>query len=144
MSIYQLIAGGLERVIQLARANQIERRYLWVAVKGGWKYARAVATGDVAASADQVARLRQCVPCSASERVPTSKDGVIAIYCGRGKRMDDGPTCGCLVGLTIKGNKPDGTIDHDGDGETVPAGKTVVASEECPRLKYGQAERQSQ
>lgn len=128
MSIYQLIAGGLDRVIQLARANQLERRYLWVAVKGGWRYARAVATGDVAESGEQVARLRQCVACSAAERVQTAKDGVVAIYCGRGKRMDDGPTCGCLVGLTV-------------DGQTTPAGKTIVASEECPRRHYGQAER---
>ena len=128
MSIYQLIAGGLDRVVQLARANQLERRYLWVAIKGGWKYARAVATGDVAASSDQGARLRLCVACSASERVHTAKDGVGAIYCGRGKRMDDGPTCGCLVGITI-------------DGVASPAGKTHVASEECPRRHWGQVER---
>ena len=130
MSIYQLIAGGLDRVIQLARANQLERRYLWVAIKGGWTYARAVAMGDVAAYADQVARLRKCVVCSAAERVPTAKDGVTAIYCGRGKRMDDGPTCGCLVGITI-------------EGVASPAGKTHVASEECPRRHWGQVERES-
>lgn len=131
MSLYQLLAGGVERVVALAKANQLERRYLWVAVKGAWKYARAVATGDVAASADQVARLRCCVPCSASERVQTGKDGVVAIYCGRGNRTAEGPTCGCLVGITI-------------DGEATPAGKTHVASEECPRSHWGQVERDTQ
>lgn len=128
MSLYQLLAGGIDRVVTLAKANQLERRYLWVAVKGAWKYARAVATGDVAAPAIQGERLRRCVPCSASERAQTGKEGLTAIYCGRGNRTADGPTCGCLVGITI-------------DGQTTPAGKTQVASEECPRCHWGQAER---
>jgi hypothetical protein len=120
--------GGLDRVIDLARANQLEARYLWVACKGAWKYARAVATGDAATNADQAARVRVCVACSATERVPTSREGLVSAYCGRGNRTEDGPTCGCLVFITI-------------GGVASAAGKTKVASEACPRHKWKQAER---
>ena len=124
MSLYQLLAGGIDRVVTLAKADQLEARYLWVAVKGAWKYARAVASGDVAGEDDARARVRSCDACSAADRVKTGKPGVVAVYCGRGELAADGPTCGCLVGISI-GGMPLGA-----------AGKTQVASESCPRGRW--------
>lgn len=120
--------GGLDRIIELASANQLEARYLWVACKGAWKYARAVAAGDEATDHDQTARVRMCIACSACERIQTARDGLVSAYCGRGNRTEDGPTCGCLVFITI-------------GGVASAAGKTKVASERCPRAKWGDVPR---
>lgn len=128
MSLYQLMRGGLERVVDMAKANQLEARYIWVAVKGAWKYARSVASGDEAPDAVQTARVRTCIACSACERVPTSREQLVSAYCGRGNRTEEGPTCGCLVFITI-------------GGVAQAAGKTKVASESCPRAKWADVPR---
>ena len=128
MSLSRLLEGGLERIVDLARSNQLERRFLWVALKGAWKYARSVALGDVAHPEEQLRRVMICAGCDALDRVQTSKNEITSGYCGRTITEGSNPTCGCLVMMTV--------------GLTISAaGKTKVASECCPRDKWNAAPR---
>lgn len=128
MSIARLLEGGLERIVELAKSNQLEPRFLWVAVKGAWKYARAVAIGDVCSPIEEIHRVSKCAQCDAHDLNKTAKDGVWAGYCGQGETYGPNATCGCLVTLTIA-------------GRIEAAGKTKVASECCPRDKWSAAPR---
>lgn len=120
---------GLERVIGLARDGRLETRWLWAAVRGGWRYVWAVAAGDIADDATAAQRVRTCAACDAADTVQTSRAGLCAVYCGTGTATDTGPTCGCLVGITR-------------DGKPIePAGKVVVASESCPRARWSSVTR---
>jgi hypothetical protein len=128
MSIARLLEGGLDRIVELAKANQLEHRFLWVALKGAWKYARAVAIGDIASPIEEIHRAAICARCSAHDVVETSKAGVCAGYCGKTETHGANSTCGCLVTMTI-------------NGQIEAAGKTKVASECCPRDKWNAAPR---
>ena len=119
-----LVRLGLDRVIALARSGSLPPAYLWAAVKGGWRYLEAISTGDVSPDAISSERLEACKGCNALELVATSKPGVAAAYCGRGEPMSGGPTCGCLVGITVE-REP-----------IKPAGKLLVGSEACPRYLW--------
>lgn len=121
---FTLARLGLDRVIALAKAGELEPAFVWAAVKGGYKYLEAVASGDVTPEAQAVERLEVCRGCTALELVYTSKPGVLAAYCGRGEPLADGATCGCLIAVTVEG------------APLMPAGKPLVASEECPRLSW--------
>lgn len=128
MSLARLLEGGIERIVDLAKADQLERRFLWVALKGAWKYARAAATGDVAHPDEQLRRVMTCAGCDALDRVQTSKSDIVSGYCGKTETTGPNPTCGCLVMMTV--------------GITISAaGKTKVASECCPRDRWNAAPR---
>ena len=124
MNIHEMFSLGLDRVLILARAGALEYRWLWSAVKGGWKYFAAIQSGDIANDIDAEKRARICAACSAFDEVATGREDLRAAYCGTGEPEEDGATCGCLVTIRVNG---------------LPlraAGKTVVASEECPRNKW--------
>jgi len=109
-------------VVELAGRGELPPDVLWVAFRGAWRYAEAVARGDEADDATQAARIAVCPHCPALDRSATSKAGVVALWCGT--RLDESKgTCGCLVGLTI-------------NGQTQAAGKTRVESEKCPQEKW--------
>jgi len=108
-------------VIGLAREGRLESRWMWAAVRGGWRYVAAMVTGDVADTTTATGRAHTCAACDAADTVQTSRAGLCAVYCGTGVATASGPTCGCLVGITNNGNPIE------------PAGKVCVASERCPR-----------
>lgn len=125
MTPTELMALGLHRIISMAMFQQLPQRWLWVAVKGGWRYMSAMAHGDTAAPEAAAERLDICRACAACELVQTGRADLQASYCGTGAWQQDGPTCGCLLAVTLQGRPIE------------PAGKLLVASEACPRGKWG-------
>lgn len=123
-SAISLVRIGLDRVIALARSGSLPPAYLWAALKGGFRYLEAIANGDVSPEAVAAERLAKCQSCNALEIVDTSKAGIAAGYCGRGEPIAGGPTCGCLVAISISGEP------------IKPAGKALVGSEVCPRFLW--------
>ena len=122
MNLSHFLRLGIGRVVELAGRGELPPDVLWVAFRGAWRYAEAVARGDEADDATQSLRIAHCCNCPALDQSQTSKAGVVALWCGT--RMDESSgTCGCLVGLTI-------------NGQTQAAGKTRVGSERCPRGKW--------
>lgn len=124
MNVGDIFALGLDRVLILARAGNLPYRWLWSAVKGGWRYFAAIQSGDVAPDHVADERARICAVCSAFDEVVTSREDMRAAYCGTGEQETDGPTCGCLVTIRVNGLP------------LQSAGKTAVASERCPRGKW--------
>jgi hypothetical protein len=122
MSLSAFLRLGIGRVVELAGRGELPPDVLWVAFRGAWRYAEAVARGDEADDVQQAVRIARCCHCPALDQSSTSKAGVVALWCGT--RLDESNgTCGCLVGLTI-------------NGQTQAAGKTRVGSEQCPRGKW--------
>jgi hypothetical protein len=122
MSLSHFLRLGIGRVVELAGRGELPPDVLWVAFRGAWRYAEAVARGDEADDATQSARIARCCHCPAQDQSATSKAGVVALWCGTRLDKSNG-TCGCLVGLTI-------------NGQTQAAGKTRVGSEKCPQGKW--------
>lgn len=83
------------------------------AVKGGAKFAVAIASGDIASTSDMAARLDSCHDCP--HYTVKVAPGAIAesAWCGE-PFQETQHTCGCLLG-----------------------GKTMVASESCPSGRWG-------
>jgi hypothetical protein len=84
--------------------------------RGGAKFARALARGDIADDATIEARRAICRECPSRVRKAVLKMKSESDWCGDplqpGMRMDP-PTCGCLL-----------------------AGKTAVGSETCPQGRW--------
>lgn len=125
MTLIDLCKLGLPALLGMAKAGTLRPTHLWTAVEGASKYRDAIANGDVAD--DLVAQVRaevHCGQCPSARRV--DKAGIQRTFCGEPfeNRMNTAlPTCGCLVAVTV-------------NGETHPAGKTVVGSEKCPQGKF--------
>lgn len=120
---------GLVRVISLARQKVLSLKFIWTAVNGGWAYVKAVEGGDVCATEEAQKRVRICATCSAFDEEQSVVQDVRAFYCGTGDDENGKPTCGCLVAITVE-KQP---LQH--------AGKTIVASESCPRGYWSSCER---
>lgn len=115
-----LIALAADELSSLALSGKLPARDVWTAIKGGRRYFAAIASGDVADEATQAARAAKCWACkSSTSRTTQAGTGV---HCGAAFR-ETATTCGCLVSIRI-------------EGQTLPAGKTVVASERCPQQKW--------
>jgi hypothetical protein len=122
MSLSHFLRLGIGRVVELAGRGELPPDVLWVAFRGAWRYAEAVARGDEADEPERTRRIASCAVCRSLDESQTSKAGVVALWCGT--RLDESNgTCGCLVGLTI-------------NGQTQAAGKTRVGSERCPQGKW--------
>ena len=114
-----VVMHGGAVLVQLAIQGKLRPSHLWVGVRGAGRYAKAIASGDVAS--DQVVQERLCgergclsCPCVTSTTEP---GGYVAHWCGTPLTVatdDDGGTCGCLV-----------------------EAKASVASEACPRRRWG-------
>jgi len=117
----ELMALGLHRIISMAMFHQLPQRWLWVAVRGGWRYLSAMVHGDITSDHAALQRLDVCQRCGAFETVQTGRTDLLASYCGKGVHDADGATCGCLLAVTIQGRP------------IAPAGKLMVATERCPR-----------
>ena len=116
-NLVTLIALAADELSSLALSGKLPARDVWTAIKGGRRYFAAIASGDVADEATQAARAAVCWACkSSTSRTTQAGTGV---YCGTAFK-EGKDTCGCLTALRI-------------EGQTLPAGKTVVASERCPQ-----------
>lgn len=119
-------------IVRLAEAELSEKAIngelgpavLWTAMKGGWKYAKAVADGDLASEDEALRRMSICRSCPDRHvRTVTLNQGAVrAWYCGK-PLTESKTTCGCLVAITVHG------VDS-------PGGKSVVGSEACPQKKW--------
>lgn len=98
----------------------------WVGVKGAAKYARAVALGDIA-SADEIMRRREiCRGCNAYN---------VALFpAEQGGDSTDAPSAWC--GPALVEILHEGVPIEERSCGCLLAGKTAVASEECPRKKW--------
>lgn len=121
---------------------------MWAGARGAGKYLAALATGDVAGSIVSEKRLATaCAGCPATVRVRLPLADLVLWYCGPvvdpQADYNGGPTCGCLIACETKSararrrsgrlkNPPGPSIAS----HAVPAGKTLVASEACPRGRY--------
>lgn len=121
MNIIEAAMLGKDRLIELAKRDSLDARFLWLALRGASKYVSAVVRGDVACDNDAATRALTCATCPMIDRVKTSKPDVLAGYCGTGEV--EGKSCGCLVTLTV-------------GLTTRPAGKSIVDSERCPQGKW--------
>lgn len=126
IGLMDLVGVAKSRLVAMAMAGQLSAEVLWVALKGAGTYFAAVASGDVAEDRVKGARAATCKACGECEWERTGKEGVVAGYCGdladNGKGKE-GPTCGCLVAMTVH-------------GELLGAGKSVVGAERCPQGKW--------
>lgn len=129
MDAHTVVQIGMGRIIDMARRGELNNRWTWAAVRGGWKYVVAMVTKRATSDAVAAARCGWCVRCEALDVVDTSKAGLRAGYCGNGSTGKGGPTCGCLVTITVDGSTPQ------------PAGKLWVGSESCPRGHWAQVTR---
>jgi len=117
IDVARTVTAGTATLVQLAVRGELRREHVWLGVRGAGRYARAVASGDVADDEGIDERLygqRGCKNCPA--RTITSEGGYVASWCGTPLvegRDDLGPTCGCLV-----------------------EAKASVASEACPRGRW--------
>lgn len=92
-------------------------------IKGGKKYAEAVALGDRADKKTREHRVQTCLECEALGAQTAPKfAGCSWSTCGNFAE-ETRSTCGCIVALSVSGH-------------TIPAGKTRVGSERCPRGKW--------
>jgi hypothetical protein len=121
MDAHTVVQIGMGRIIDMARRGELNNRWTWAAVRGGWKYVVAMVTKRAVSDPVAAARCGWCVRCEALDVVDTAKAGLQAGYCGNGSTGKGGPTCGCLVTITVDGAAPQ------------PAGKLWVRSELCPR-----------
>lgn len=121
MGLVELAMLAKSRLISMALAGTLGPREMWLAAKGATKYAAAVAAGRVRSEAEAGAFASVCSRCPEWTLEPTSKEGVVAGYCGKLDGLGvAGPVCGCLVSLTVA-------------GVVYPAGKAVVEGEVCPQ-----------
>ena len=121
MNIIDAAMLGRDRLIDLAKRDSLDARFLWLALKGASRYVSAVVGGDVCCDNDAALRALTCASCPMLDRAKTSRPDVTAGYCGTGEVA--GQSCGCLVTLTV-------------GLTTRPAGKTIVNSEACPQGKW--------
>lgn len=117
--VCEQVVRGTTTLVQLAMRGELRAEHVWVGVRGGGRYAKAVASGDVARDEVIEERLRGERGCLACPAVTQSVEagGYVAHWCGRAfeERIDEhGGTCGCLC-----------------------EAKASVASEACPRGRWG-------
>lgn len=123
MKLFDLIKLGTEELIHMALSGKLTPSTMWTAIKGADRYRSAMAAGDIAGDNDAKARAEICSNCPSRVRHDIKAIDGTAGYCGSPfvvAMVGEKPTCGCLVTLTV-------------GGEFSPAGKTLVASEECPQ-----------
>lgn len=114
-----VVLHGGAVLVQLAIQGKLRPSHLWVGVRGAGRYAKAVADGDVAHEKVVEQRLHGdggCLSCPAMTST-VEAGGYVAHWCGTPLTVatdDDGGTCGCLC-----------------------EAKACVASEACPRRRWG-------
>lgn len=121
MNRIQLAALALKSVAKLMDMisdGDAPADHLWMCIRGGRKYVRAIVSNDIAP--DDVVNQRRTACALCSLRTTESHGGeVTSNWCG--VRMEDNTDieggCGCLI-----------------------EGKTAVASEECPHGHWGPVE----
>lgn len=92
-------------------------------IKGGTKYARAVARGDACTKWNRAYRHSVCQACPSMRTIAVPKlRGAEFQTCGE-FAQETRSTCGCIVGVTYKGRE-------------FPAGKVRVGSEKCPQGRW--------
>jgi hypothetical protein len=92
-------------------------------IKGGKKYARALAAGDRATPCDRMQRHATCRDCPSMQTIAVPKMcGAKFQTCGE-FAQETRSTCGCIVGVTYRGRE-------------LPAGKVRVGSERCPQGRW--------
>jgi hypothetical protein len=121
----------------------LEPAHLWTALRGGVEIAEAIAAGaPMASEGVMAARVSACERCPSRRVIAVEQAGLEAAYgrverwwCGepvRGGMTADGPTCGCLVAMTVGGQEV-----GVGDGGGVrPAAKAVLAESICPQGRW--------
>jgi len=132
MNAAQLLQIGLHRALSLAMFHQLEQRWLWAAVKGGWRYLSAFAAGQQAGAEAVQGRLLICQACDAIDTVETGRTDLMASYCGKGVTIGSKATCGCLIAVTIQGKPMEA------------AGKLLISTEGCPRGRWAATSPDSQ
>ncbi|MBS0187282.1 MAG: hypothetical protein JSS51_04390 [Planctomycetes bacterium] len=104
----------------------------WQAIKGASKYAKSIATGDVASDEEQRRRLEVCGQCKTRQR-RRKHSGYRTLWCGEPFVPEPGVNCGCLLAATHENAAVRVTVDGQ---ELEPAGKLVVGSERCPAGRW--------
>lgn len=127
LDLLELLALGESTLVSKALAGELRPRHLWVAIKGAKKYRAAIRCGDLRGQDAADAFVATCDRCKCCTVEASYINGqtVAKMFCGPSfeNRLDQPePTCGCLVGLRV-------------NGELVPGGKAMVASEKCPQGK---------
>ena len=132
LSIDQLAALGVQEILAAIRDGKLSAsqvgRMAWMGAAGVRKYRALIRAGYIAREDHANERVSRCMGCNAC----TETDGMLVIA-GQAHRVKkhscgpmlapgngpEGPTCGCLVALTVFG--------HDGSVVMrMPAGKTAV------------------
>ena len=102
--------------LRLVREGRVGLRDAWMAALGAGKYVAAIALGDVASDFVIDHRRAICRVCDSRRHEQAAEDDAVSDWCGdplKSQLTAVLPTCGCLI-----------------------AGKTAVASEECPQEKW--------
>jgi hypothetical protein len=126
LSLVDLVKLATPELVRLALDGKLSPKDAWTALRGAEKYRRAVASGDIASDLVQAERASVCWSCPSSTS-RTATENMTAVHCGQAYR-DTGKTCGCLVLVRV-------------NGQTLPAGKSVVASEQCPQKRWESSSR---
>ena len=131
-TIADLALLGSAELAQMARDGELGPAKLWVAFKGAKKYAEAIARGDFATEGKVLRRLATCRDCPhrTTREVVLPTITVDAWHCGpafeeHGKPGELSATCGCLQGISIRGEQ----LDR-------PAGAALVESHPCWQGRY--------
>lgn len=117
MGVFELVKLGLPTLIGMAKRGELRREHLWCAMNGAGKYRDALASGDIADDATVAHRASRCDNCPMAQMDPCVIADTVKVYCGK-PFVEGELTCGCLVGIRVK-------------GQFVPGAKTLVGSAEC-------------
>jgi hypothetical protein len=124
LSSVEVMKLGAAEALRQYRLGNVGIKDLWRCSKqGALEYARAVASGDVASDEQVKERGGVCGGCCSRKMEETALEGVATCWCGP-PLVETGATCGCLVGVTVR-------------GVYVPGAKLSVGSQACPRGLWG-------
>lgn len=118
----ELARLGVPELLQLRREGKLDRRRVWVLMRGAGTYLPAMAVGRVRdeQAADALARTCSTCPLHTTREVVLEGEQAVGLYCGEiGVPDQANGTCGCLVGITVEG------------GAVHAAGKSCVAGMRC-------------
>lgn len=116
IDLAKIALRSAEDYLALVKAGRVARLDGWMASYGARKYAAAIASGDIAHETHIRMRRGTCRACPSMWVGIAKEDTEESSWCGRpepGGMNAALPTCGCFI-----------------------AGKTAVASEECPQGKW--------
>lgn len=116
IDLAKIAVRAAEDYLALVKARRVPHVHGWMAAYGARKYAMAIVTGDLAPEIHIRMRRGICRTCDSRWWGIAREDTEASLWCGEPVPggMDKAlPTCGCFI-----------------------AGKTAVASEECPQAKW--------